>query len=171
MKIKFKKDTEALAAKMVREAKKAPELKRLQSVLLGCKGLTAFEISIITGLSPNYIRQVWMKCRREGAQSLAGEKRGQSRGKAHMSLEEEKVFLDQFKNRAESGELVTAKEIQASHAAEIGKTLDPTLTYRLLHRHRWRKIAPRPEHPKHDPEAMKRFREAIFPPGFDPYGD
>ncbi len=171
MKTKFKKGTETLAARMTKEAQRAPELRRLQSVLLGCKGLTAEGISVVTGLTPNYIRQVWMKCRREGIVSLAGEKRGQSRGKAHMSLEEEEVFLEKFRSRAESGKLVTVKEIQSSHSAEVGKNLNPTLTYRMLKRHRWRKIAPRPEHPKHDPEAMKRFREGIFPPGFDPYGD
>src|SRR3989344_9315675 len=170
MKTKFKKGTEALAVRMAGEAKRATELRRLQSVLLGCKGLRAAEISIITGLTPGYIRQVWMKCRREGVESLLGEKRGQSRGKAHMSLKEEEAFLDKFKRRAEAGELVTVKGIQSSHSAAVGKALDPTLTYRMLHRHRWRKIAPRPEHPKYDPDKAKQFKGAIFPPGFDPYG-
>lgn len=171
MKQKFKKGTEALAEKMARAAERAPELRRLQSVLLGCKGLTAESISIITGLTPNYIRQVWMRCRREGPESLAGEKRGQGRGRAHLGLKEEGAFLDKFKRKAESGELVTVREIHSAHANHVKKRIDETVTYRLLKRHRWRKIAPRPEHPKHDPEAMKRFREAIFPPDFDPYAD
>ena len=169
MKIKFKKGTEARAEKLAKEAKRAPELRRLQSVLLGCKGLTAESISIVVGLKPNYIRQVWMKCRREGIESLVGEKRGQSRGRAHLSLEEEKELLNEFKEKAESGTIVTAKAIQIAHCQKVGKTLKPSVTYRLLKRHRWRKITPRPEHPKHDPDKMKNFKEAIFPPGFDPY--
>ncbi len=171
MKIKFKKGTESLAEQMARDAKKAPELRRLQSVLLGCKGLSAESISIITGLTPNYTRQVWMKCRREGLRSLTGEKRGQSRGKAHMSLREEESLLNPFREKALSGRLVTVREIQSAHCRRVGKPLNETVTYRLLRRHRWRKIAPRPEHPKHDPGRMKRFREAIFPPDFDPYED
>jgi len=169
MKPKFKKRTEKLAEQMVREAKKAPALRRLQSVLLACNGLTAEQISIVTGLTANYIRQVWMKCRREGIESLAGEKRGRSRGRAHMTLGEEKVFLERFKNEAESGELVTIKKIQFLHSEKLGKKLNLTVTWRLLKRHDWRKIVPRPKHPKHDPEKMKRFKEAVFPPGFDPY--
>jgi len=112
-----------------------------------------------------------MKCRREGLDSLVGERRGRGRGKAHMSLEKEELFLNQFKNRAKAGELVTVRVIQSAHCRMVGKLLNATVTYRLLHRHRWRKIAPRPEHPKHNPDSMKRFREAIFPPGFNPYED
>lgn len=171
MKTKFKKGTEVLVEKLSKEAKRAPELRRLQSVLLGCKGLTAESISIITGLTPNYIRQIWMKCRKEGVESLMGEKRGQNRGKAHLSLDEERDFLKSFEYKAEKGQLVTTKQIHKAHGELLQKELNPTLTHRLLHRHGWRKIAPRPEHPKHDTEKMKRFREGVFPPGYDPYED
>ena len=167
--LKFKKGTELLVSNLAKKAKRAPELRRLQSVLLGCAGLSAEHISPITGLKPNYIRQIWMKCRREGVESLIGERRGQSRGKAHLSLKEEKAFLEEFKKKAESGELVTIRELYASHCARVNKNLNRTVTYRLLRRHRWRKITPRPEHPKHDPKRLKRFKEAFFPPGFDPY--
>lgn len=171
MKTKFKKGTEVLAEKLAKEAKRASELRRLQSVLLGCKGLNATGISIITGLTPNYIRQVWMKCRKHGIESLVGEKRGASRGKAHMSVVEEREFLKRFEEKATTGELVTTRQIREAHCKAVGKTLKPSVTYRLLRRHRWRKIVPRPEHPKHDPEQMKTFREGIFPPGYDPYED
>jgi len=170
-KAKFKKGTKALAARLAKTATRAPELRRLQSVLLGCKGFPAKEVSQITGLTIGYIRQIWMKCREEGVESLAGEKRGRSRGKAHLSLSEEAAFLNPFKKKAESGQLVTANEIRKAHAEKVGKELSPTVTYRLLGRHRWRKIAPRPEHPKHKTEDLKRFREAIFPPDVDPYED
>lgn len=167
--IKFKKGTENLARNLAKQAKRAPELRRLQSVLLGCTGLSAEHISPITGLKPNYIRQVWMKCRREGVKSLVGEKRGQSRGKAHLTLKEEELFLEAFKKKAVSGKLVTISELNASHSARVSKNLNRSVSYRLLHRHKWKKIVPRPEHPKHDPEKMKKFKEAFFPPGFDPY--
>jgi len=169
MKTTFKKDTGALAEKLAKEAKRAPELRRLQSVLLGCKGLNARSISIITGLRPNYIRQVWMKCRKQGVESLVGEKRGKSRGKAHMNLMEEKLLLGEFEKKAISGELVTVNQIRQAHCKAVGKTLRASVTYRLLRRHRWRKIVPRPQHPKHDPGMMKTFKEGIFPPGHDPY--
>jgi hypothetical protein len=112
-----------------------------------------------------------MKARREGIESLVGEKRGKNRGRAHISLKEEKAFLSSFDADARKGKWVTANAIHEAHKQKLGKSIKKSVTYRLLKRHRWRKIVPRPEHPKHDPQKMKRFREAIFPPGYDPYED
>jgi hypothetical protein len=40
--------------------------------------------------------------------------------------------------------------------------LDPTVTYRLLERHGWRKIVPRPQHPKTDKASQETFK-VFFP--------
>jgi hypothetical protein len=34
--------------------------------------------------------------------------------------------------------------------------------YNLLHRHRWRKLMPRPFHPKRDVAAQNAFKKAAF---------
>lgn len=159
------------AKELSTEVKRASELRRLQSVMLGSQGLIAVDIALVVGLSVSRIRQVWMQCRRHGVESLVGEKRGKGRPRAHMSSEEEKIFLASFGEGCKKGKWVTANTIHQTHQKVLGKPIKKSVTYRLLKRHRWRKIEPRPEHPKHDPKKMKHFKEVIFPPDYDPYED
>ena len=67
----------------------------------------------------------------------------------NMSYEEEEKMLNTFKEKAEAGELVTAKEIQKEYEKRIGhKIRSHGQIYKLLKRHGWRKIKLRPKHPK-----------------------
>jgi hypothetical protein len=66
-----------------------------------------------------------------------------------MSYEEEEKMLNEFKEKAKSGELVTAKEIQKEYEKRIGHEIrSHGQIYKVLKRHGWRKLKPRPEHPK-----------------------
>jgi transposase len=165
----FGTKTQAEAEALLRTVERSAEMKRVQCVLFRCLGPDSSLIAKMVGYEPSHVRLVWRWFREGGWERLLGERRGQNRGKAHLTLEKEAEFLESFRARSEKGNLVTAKQIHAAHGKLLKKDLDPAVTYRLLNRHGWRKIAPRPEHPKHDPEKMKAFREAIFPPGFDPY--
>lgn len=167
----FRTKTQSEAEALLKTVQRSAEMKRVQCVLFRCFGSDSVSIARMVGYKPSHVRAVWQWFREGGWDRLLGERRGQNRGKAHLKLKEEAKFLESFKIRSAKGNLVTAKQIHAAHAKLLKKELDPTVTYRLLERHGWRKIAPRPEHPKHDPEAMKRFKEAIFPPGYDPYED
>ena len=43
---------------------------------------------------------------------------------------------------------------------KLGRTVPLATAYRLLHRHGWRKIAPRPKHPNNDPVAQETFKKS-----------
>jgi len=171
MKNYFNLKTQKESEKILKKVRRAGESKRVQCVLMRCLGSDSRTIGRIVGYGSNHVRLVWRWYRTGGWSRLLGEQRGQNRGKAHLTLEEEALFLEQFKTKAKRGRLLLSKDIHKVHQEKIGKNINQTVTYRLLKRHGWRKIVPRPEHPKHNPAEMNRFKEAIFPPGYDPYAD
>lgn len=81
-------------------------------------------------------------------------------GRKHENLtaEEENAFLEKIREKAESGKLSTVKEIHKEYEKRIGKKADKSTVYRLLHRHGWRKVAPRRRHPKSDKQAQGAFK-------------
>jgi hypothetical protein len=64
-----------------------------------------------------------------------------------MTIDEEKAFLEQFIDLADAGQLVTIHTIMEKYVQATGKACSDTTIYRLLKRHGWRKVTPRPEHP------------------------
>ena len=170
-KASFDSGTKKEAENYLRKSERSGETKRIQCILFRCLGMGSPEICPLVGYHETHVRMVWKWYRDGGWERVLGEKRGQTRNKAHLTEEEEKEFLSSFEEEAKSGTVVTAKVIQQAHADLVGKELDETVTYRLLQRHGWTKKTARPEHPKHNPEDLKKSKEAIFPPGYDPYED
>ena len=95
---------------------------------------------------------------RDGEKALDGNGRGQ-RQKAYMSLEKETVFLKEFTDQAEKGCVITVKEIQDSFEKKVDHSVSKSTVYRLLKRHSWRKIKPRPAHAKADKEKQASFKK------------
>ncbi len=80
---------------------------------------------------------------------------------ASLRLAEERAFLAPFFGRAERGELATTEEIWHAFEARVGHEVDESTIYRLLARHGWRKLMPRPRHPKADPQAQEQFKKTL----------
>jgi transposase len=165
----FNSETKKAAEKHLKQSQKSSETKRIQCILFCCLGMESPEIAPLVGYHETHVRLVWKWFREGGWDRVLGERRGQTRNKAFLTEEEEMEFLSGFEERARSGQIVTSRVIQQAHADLVGKELDETVTYRLLKRHGWMKKTARPEHPQQDKEKLKRFRNAIFPPGYDPY--
>lgn len=109
------------------------------------------------GYSPKYIcekldadkRQIshWAsKYYQQGIEGLDGKKGGRRR--ENISYEEENAILEEFKEKAEKGEIIEVSEIRAAYEKAAKKTIHPTQIYAILHNHGWRKIMPRSKHPK-----------------------
>jgi transposase len=79
----------------------------------------------------------------------------------YMSLEQERNFLQPFFARAAHGEIATAEEIHRAFEAEIKHEVHITSIYRLLDRHGWRKLVPRPRHPKANAEEQAAFKKTL----------
>lgn len=78
---------------------------------------------------------------------------------ALMSLEEEREFLAQHLAQAQSGDVLTAKHLHPALCRRLGQEVSLDYVYKLLHRHEWRKLAPRPHHAKQDPAASAAFKK------------
>lgn len=169
MKKIYGKETEKAAEKQLKKTKNAWETKRVQCILFRCLGNNSETTGRLVGYVDSHVRLVWKQFREEGWDRIVGERRGKNRGKANLSLKDEADFLESFKTESETGKLVLEKTIHQAHKELLGKQVDETTTYRLLHRHGWRKVVPRPSHPKHNPKEIERFKKAIFPPSYDPY--
>jgi transposase len=76
---------------------------------------------------------------------------------AYLTLSQERTLLQTFVARAELGELATVAQIQQAFEARVGHCVHKRTIYRLLARHGWRKLVPRPRHPKANPEEQAAF--------------
>lgn len=98
---------------------------------------------------------------REGSDSLFADGRG-GRKHEHMTEKEEATFLQPFLKKAAKGGMLIVHEIHMAYGKILGKEVPFSTVYAMLHRNGWRKISPRPKHPKGDEEKQQAFK-AIFP--------
>jgi hypothetical protein len=85
-------------------------------------------------------------------------------GRIHqnMTLAEEKALLARFATAAGAGEMLNIHDLKAAYEKAIGHATSDSTVYNLLHRHGWRKLMPRPFHPKRDLAAQNVFKKAAF---------
>lgn len=77
----------------------------------------------------------------------------------HLSAEQEAEVLAPFVERAKAGGMLKVAEIQQAYEQRAGVAVAPSTIYRLLDRHGWRKVVPRPRHPKADVAAQAAFKK------------
>ena len=121
-------------------------------------GMCAAEIAKVVGWCENRVRIIQGDFAKDGVATLVEKKRG-GRNHARMTPEEEAEFLAGFFEKAKNGQILVIAEIQAALAERLGKPVHSSGVYRMLHRHGWRKMVPRPFHPKRNPEAAEAFKK------------
>ncbi|MDO8776680.1 MAG: winged helix-turn-helix domain-containing protein [Burkholderiaceae bacterium] len=77
----------------------------------------------------------------------------------HLSAQHEAEVLAPFIAQAQAGGILKVTEIQRAYEQRLGKSVVPSTIYRLLDRHGWRKVVPRPRHPKADVAAQAAFKK------------
>jgi transposase len=130
------------------------------------KGMTSAAIAGVLGCHPVTVRQVQREFIARGPAVFLDENNG-GRRRQLMTPDEEAEFLAGFRDAAASASLLTVGEIKAALEARVGRKVHKTTVYRMLERHGWRKVAPRPKHPKQDKEAQDAFKKGasqIGPP-------
>ncbi len=110
------------------------------------------------GVSVTTVRRVISTYNRVGLSAIETPGTG-GRRHEYLSLEQERTFLQPFFARAETGEIATAEQIQQAFEAQVGHPVHITTIYRLLDRHGWRKLVPRPRHPKANAEEQAAFKK------------
>jgi len=125
--------------------------KRLRAVELRGKGLRNSEIAVMVETHPTVVSRWICAYIKSGINALTEGRSGGNR--RNITLDEEKKFIDKFKEKAEKGQHVTAKEIKIAYCEMIGHKCGNGQIYRVLERQKWRKVVPRKEHPNKASEA------------------
>jgi transposase len=81
------------------------------------------------------------------------------RRRGHLTLEQEKEFLEPWIETAERGGVLVVPPIHAAYEERISCKVAASTIYRMLARHGWRKVAPDTCHPKRDVEAQEDFKK------------
>jgi hypothetical protein len=76
-----------------------------------------------------------------------------------MSFEAEAAFLAPWVQQAQTAGMLIVGPLQAALAQQLGRQVRPSVAYRLLARHGWRKLAPDTRHPKSDPARQADWKK------------
>ena len=143
----------------LKNAKSKEEYQRALCLWLRAEqGLGARQIARTLGMSFGGVRNIHSRYFRKGESILTNAPIG-GRLHAHMSVEEEGVFLSPFEEAAQKSGILTVSTIRRAYEKLVGQKVPESTVYRMLARHGWRKVAPRPAHPKSDPVAQEAFKK------------
>lgn len=120
----------------------------------------AEEIANQLAVSKSLVHKTISKYNRDGILAIDTVGRG-GRKNSHLTLDEENVFMQKYFSMAEKGQIATANQIKEDFEALIGQVVNKSVIYRLLQRHKWRKIVPRSFHPKSDKKAQEDFKKTL----------
>lgn len=84
---------------------------------------------------------------------------GRRRQTSYMSIEEESTFLEELSQKAQQGEILTAKDIKKEIEKRLNHNVSEDYIWKIFKRHNWSKKAPRPEHPKTDYTRQEEFKK------------
>jgi transposase len=153
------KPTVQRLAERLKRADSHAEYQRIQCVLIRATlGSTAAQIAQLLGWSTATVHVLHSRWAKEGDSIFDVRGRGGRRNQ-HLSVEREQELLAPFVERAQSGGMLTVSEIQQAYEDHAGVRVAPSTVYRLLDRHGWRKVVPRPRHPKADVTAQAAFKK------------
>ncbi len=122
-----------------------------------CK-MNARTVADAIGWSIHSVHQIQSRYFNEGCIIFDGSGRGGRRNE-NLSFKQESKLLSPFLKTAEKGGILIVSEIRKAYEQKVGKRVPPSTVYRILTRHGWRKIVPRPSHPKADIEAQETFKK------------
>ena len=143
--------------------------RRLQCVWLrAAHDMSTESIAKATGLTEGYIWKLWSRYFRGGLPAVLGKPQG-GRRRQNMTRQEEAKLLEEFRKEAVAGRLVVSRKIKSEYAKRVGHLVPDSTISRVLARHNWRLVKPRPKHPKSSPEAREDFKKNSarkwLPPG------
>jgi transposase len=118
----------------------------------------AKEIGLHTGLAEQTVHNLISQYNRLGPDIVEGPGKG-GRRRSYLTWEEEVQFLGAFKIQAITGRVATAIEIKEALQSRLGRKVHKTTVYRMLKRHGWRKVAPRPFHVDAKKEEQETFKK------------
>jgi transposase len=157
----FPPDTVLRMKELLKKARTLAEQRRIQAVLMRALDASPPElIAAVTGLSVATVRVLHSRFLREGEACLVG--RPGRGGRRHSLLTAQQVadLLASHAEAASRGEVIVAGAFRRDYERLVGHKVAASTVYRLLARAGWRKVAPRPSHPRKDALAEEAFKKS-----------
>lgn len=143
----------------LKQAKRKSEFQRIQCLWLRASlGMNADQVATALGWQPTSVRRLQAQYLREGEAVLRTLGRG-GRRHENLTLEEEQQLLQQFSASAERGGMLEVSRVKQAYEEAISHRVPKSTVYRMLGRHGWRKIAPRPRHPQAEARRQEEFKK------------
>lgn len=142
----------------MKEATTVSEFKRWQIIHLALQKKESKEIASTVGMTTGVVKQYIYIYNHAGPEGYTPSSRG-GRRFGLLSLEKERELLKLCESRASVGSVITASSLRDTFDKEVGKSVSIFYLYDVLHRHGWRKITPRPRHPKADTKIQEEFKK------------
>jgi transposase len=140
-------------------AKTKGEYQRVQCLWLRASlGLSADKVATALGWHSGSVRKLQARYLREGEAVLKGTGRG-GRYYQNLTLEEERQLLQEFLPQTEKGGILEVSQVKSAYEKVLGRQVPKSTIYRMLARHGWRKVFPRPRHPKSDAATQAAFKK------------
>ena len=156
-KIKVPDKVLQLAKETAKGAKNTDELRTVQSVLIpGLLNVPDRITGQIIGRSRGTVVQMRKKF---GELGQSQDRNWGGRRYAYMTIEEEQQFMSEFLDKASQGGILVVSDIKRAFETQVGQPVAKTTIYRMLDRHDWRSIIPRPRHPNSNAEAQEGFKK------------
>lgn len=135
-------------------------LRRCQAVLLpGLLGATLEQTAAALGVGRATVARLQVAFRNEKTASSKASGTWGGRRSSLLTPEEEREFLQPWLLQARGGAVVVVSPIRAALAQRLNQPVKPSVVYRLLARHGWRKVAPDTRHPKSKPEVQEDWKK------------
>jgi len=112
------------------------------------------------GLAVFTVRDLIEAYNRHGPVALDTPGYGQ-RQRAYLSLADERAFLEQFVEQSRAGQLVTIQQIKNALEHKLEHRVSHSMISRMLQRHQWRKLIPRPQHPPSSKAEQDVFKKTL----------
>src|SRR5260370_2049929 len=139
----------------------AAQRERIQMVLLRESGMTQPANAAAMGVSLSTVNRAHMAFDHGGIKALKPKPIG-GRQRENMTVAKERVLLARFAKAAGAGEMLNIHDLKAAYEKAIGHETSNSTVYNLLARQGWRKLMPRPFHPKRNIAAQNSFKKTIF---------
>jgi transposase len=118
----------------------------------------AAEIALEVGLARQTVHNLIAAYNRQGPQALETPGHGQ-RQRAYLRLEREQAIVAKFLQKSALGQVSTGTQFKPALEKAVGRRVHKTTVYRILKRHQWRKVVPRPRHPQASAEEQAAFKK------------
>ena len=140
-------------------SKSREQFQRWQVIFtMNTKKYRADEVADLVGISQGTLYQWIHLYNHKGPDAFMLEGRGGRRG-GLFTWEEEEALLAVIGEKAMQGLVVIAHPIREYAEKKLGRGVSKDYAYDLLHRHGWRKVSPRPHHPKAKVEQQEEFKK------------